>query len=181
MDRESAIITPENKPFICTRFLPKTGQTTSFAANDDGDLEKGWAIGARFVVKTISGEGIVFDRATGLMWPRDWWGAGANNGFQQNWANAVIWAAALNFAGYTDWRLPNIHELYSIADKELNAPVWYAEFQNRPAADATWSSSSRSGFPVNAWAVLNQTGAITGGRLKTGTEETIAVRAGSPW
>jgi hypothetical protein len=48
--------------------------------------------------------------------------AGCNGGSQNlNWSNAIVWAEALNFAGYTDWRLPNITELQSLLVRSYNA------------------------------------------------------------
>ena len=46
--------------------VPKTGQTTSFATGDDGDLEKGVAWpNPRFITGTT---GVVTDTLTGLIW-----------------------------------------------------------------------------------------------------------------
>lgn len=177
MDSESAIIKPENKPFIATRFLPKTGQTTVYAANDDGDFKKGWAIGERFV---LTGQ-VVYDRATGLEWPKRWSVEGAYNGNQQNWAQAVAWAAALIFDGYSDWRLPNVHELYSLVDFESLAPTIHNPPFVYVAEDCYWTSTTRKTNTANAFCVLFTTGATSGGRPKTGTEHCVAVRRGSPW
>jgi len=49
--------------------LPKTGQTISYVAGDDGDYEAGYVPdGDRFV---DNGDGTVTDNATGLMWVKD--------------------------------------------------------------------------------------------------------------
>ena len=60
-----------------------------------------------------NGDGTVTDRATGLMWSR------ADSGMGLNWPDALAWAQKRNaekYLGRTDWRLPNIKELQSIAD-----------------------------------------------------------------
>lgn len=115
---------------IITRNLPKTGQTELYAAGDDGDVEAGWWRGrldannrTRFVQQTIVGDDVVLDRATGLMWPEDFRLVGGYMGVTLTWANAIAWANALNFAGFTDWRLPNVIELISIA--RFRAPATY--------------------------------------------------------
>ena len=54
--------------------------------------------------------GTISDTATGLMWMQD------DNGESLNWAEALSYAEAKEFANYTDWRLPNIKELQSIVD-----------------------------------------------------------------
>ena len=56
-----------------------------------------------------NGDGTVSDRVTGLMWRRD-------PGEKLTWDQAVAGAATFDLAGYDDWRLPTIHELYSLMD-----------------------------------------------------------------
>ena len=49
--------------------VPKTGQTTAYAAGDDGTLQKGVASPTpRF---TDHGNGTVTDNLTGLIWTKD--------------------------------------------------------------------------------------------------------------
>lgn len=136
---------------IITRHLPKTGQVISYAAGDDGDHEAGWWRGRtnasnknRWIVKTISGGAIVVDRATGLMWPYDWQGPGANNGIGGvTWFYAISWANGLNFAGFTDWRLPNINELHSIIEFVVgSAPYIYQPPFTNVRAEPYWSSTT---------------------------------------
>ena len=92
---------------LIPRELPRTGQTTSYRAGDDGDFEAGWP-GGRF---RDNGDGTVTDFATGLMWVQD---VGADPGAPfnaaVNWDNAIDNCLALNYAGYDDWRLPNAKE-----------------------------------------------------------------------
>ncbi|WFB37751.1 DUF1566 domain-containing protein [Kiritimatiellota bacterium B12222] len=57
-----------------------------------------------------NGDGTVSDQATGLMWSQD------DSGKGMNWEEALAYAEAATTAGYTDWRLPNVKELQSIAD-----------------------------------------------------------------
>jgi hypothetical protein len=117
--------------------VPKTGQTTSYATGDDGDLHKGVAWpNPRF---TINGDGTVTDNLTGLMWLRD-----PNcilstyPGFDNDdlagdgkvtWQHALDFVAGINAgtysgcgAGYTDWRLPNVRELESLIHYEFVLP-----------------------------------------------------------
>ncbi|MBI5740870.1 MAG: DUF1566 domain-containing protein [Nitrospirae bacterium] len=93
----------------------KTGQTTSYRAGDDGDLERGAAWpDPRF---TVNGD-CVTDTLTGLMWSRN-----------ANLAGLMIWNSALEFAnnstlcGYSDWRLPNRKEHRSLIDYSNFNPV----------------------------------------------------------
>ncbi|MBU0568419.1 DUF1566 domain-containing protein [bacterium] len=96
--------------------LPKTGQTTSYATGDDGDLERGVAWPSpRF---TDNGNGTVTDNLTGLMWTKD-----ANLGGTMNWQNALTYMTTLNVGGYIDWRLPNLKELRSLMDCSQSNPA----------------------------------------------------------
>ena len=69
-----------------------------------------------------NGDGTVTDQATGLMWQQ------SDDGTGRNWEEALAYAENLNMAGYSDWRLPNVHELQSIVDytrslQETNSPA----------------------------------------------------------
>jgi len=57
-----------------------------------------------------NGDGTITDNATGLMWMQD------DNGEGLDWENALAYAEGSEYAGYTDWRLPNVKELQCIVD-----------------------------------------------------------------
>ncbi len=57
-----------------------------------------------------NGDGTISDLATGLMWAKD------DNGKGVEWTEALPYAEGATLAGHSDWRLPNIKELQSIAD-----------------------------------------------------------------
>lgn len=66
-----------------------------------------------------NGDGTITDKATGLMWMKVDSGrlnAGENRDGKLNWEEALKWAENLDYAGYSDWRLPNAKELHSIVD-----------------------------------------------------------------
>ena len=56
-----------------------------------------------------NGDGTVTDLNTGLMWQK-------TPGVNLTWNEAVVGAEAFELAGYDDWRLPTIKELYSLID-----------------------------------------------------------------
>jgi hypothetical protein len=171
-----------------TRHLPKTGQTTLYLLNDDGTHEAGWWRGrlnsnnkTRFVAKTISGDDVVIDRATGLMWPKDHQGTGAGSGGTKRWSgpgNAIGWAAALVFAGFNDWRLPNALELLSLAqfDAARGAPYVWAPFTNTRSSDF-WTSTTRPSDTNNAF-VVDFTYPVMSFYAKTMFKYVLAVRKG---
>jgi hypothetical protein len=152
--------------------LPKTGQTTEYRAGDDGTYEKGWQ-GTRF---TDNGDGTITDNATGLMWAKDGNGAGCNNGATLTWNNAIDWAEGLTFATYSDWRLPNVKELQSIADYGRINPAIDPVFTNTQS-DYYWSSTTNSVFTGLAWRVRFTNGLVDVGN-KGYSYYVRAVRAG---
>ena len=66
-----------------------------------------------------NGDGTITDRATGLTWLQDdsvLLDAGPRGDGLLNWEEALAWAEDCEYAGYDDWRLPNIKELQSLVD-----------------------------------------------------------------
>ncbi|MBM3145279.1 MAG: DUF1566 domain-containing protein [Chloroflexi bacterium] len=56
---------------------------------------------------TDNGDGVINDNVTGLMWQKD-------PGPKMTYAQAVASEESFDLAGYDDWRLPTIKELYSL-------------------------------------------------------------------
>ena len=130
-------------------FLPETGQKTSYASGDDGDLEMGvvWP-SPRF---TDNGDGTVTDNLTGLVWLKN-----ANKFGIATWSQALIYCNTLAADGIDlsdgsiagDWRLPNVRELRSLIDYSRFSPVLpsghpFSDVQ----LDKYWSSSGASVDP----------------------------------
>lgn len=122
------------------------------------------------------------DPQTGLMWVRN----GKIAGGAMNWSDAMNWVNNLNYAGYSDWRLPTSQELDPFALRGItNQSDWFNinGFQKFP--DYYWTTTispnyaydgyimttimSGSGSSVGAfdkstsqyvWPVRNTTGAV---------------------
>jgi Protein of unknown function (DUF1566). len=136
--------------------LPKTGQTTSYATGDDGDLEKGIAWpDPRF---TDNG-GTITDNLTGLMWSKDANPAGAT----QTWQQALDYIKTLNssnYLGYNDWRLPNRKELKSMVNYgQSDTAAWLTDFNNVQPLDY-WSSTTCAADIAAAWFVNMSDGLV---------------------
>lgn len=114
---------------ILSRLLPKTGQSYRYDAGDDGHLEIGWwkntllsTNRVRYISLRLVSDDIVIDNATGLMWAAFITAAGCNFNVQLTYVGGLAYSASLVFAGFTDWRLPNAHELSSIRDYSVWNP-----------------------------------------------------------
>lgn len=59
---------------------------------------------------TDNGDGTISDEATGLMWMQD------DNEAGVLWEDALTYAEYFEYAGYSDWRLPDVKELQGIVD-----------------------------------------------------------------
>lgn len=112
---------------------------------------------APFVVDSVNGT--VTDTRTGLMWDQcaaELSGSNCYPGAAQtdSWVNALALAAtksAANYKGYSDWRLPNIHELLSLV-LTSSVPAIDSVFPRTPAYPF-WSGSPNVSNSNFAWAV----------------------------
>lgn len=179
--------------------LLETGQTVCYNATgdpigcagtgQDGELQKGTPNSY-----TDNGDGTITDNGTGLMWEKiadD--GTIHDKDTTYTFDNSFTKVATLNlttFAGYSDWRLPNIHELDSLVDFGKTGPTIDQIFNKAsclPGCSVTscscngtgdfWSSTAYETDPTCSWKV----GFAVGDRiaaLKTSTYGVRAVRAG---
>ncbi len=185
--------------------LLKTGQVTTYGSGtglDDGALKKG--IAKAYLVLTIGrfagtttitlnakndahSNNCVLDRKTGLMWSRY---AAASVGPASDgklpWTTAAgegifDYCAAANaaaLAGYNDWRIPNIYELYSIADHEApSAAPDAGAFPAWPVSAYHWCSTTRPDAVANAL-VFSFVNANASNAVKTSNYFTALVRGG---
>lgn len=100
---------------------------------------------------TIHNDGTVTHKSTGLMWQRcivgqTWTGDICLYGHDYySWPQAVALSGQNNFAGYNDWRLPNVKELTSIFEYACSAPALnQLIFRDNATASAFWSTTPQS-------------------------------------
>lgn len=143
--------------------VPKTGQTTSYATGDDGDLERGviWP-NPRF---TDNSDGTVTDNLTGLTWLQN-----ANCFGIRNWATALTDANTLNSgecglsdgSAEGDWRLPNVRELQSLVDYGRYNPALPSGHPfSSVQSNYYWSGSTHANNTSIAWVVSLADGIVT--------------------
>jgi hypothetical protein len=109
-----------------------------------------------------NGDGTVTDSKTGLMWKQCVEGLSGST-CATGTADTFTWQAALQqpgtvnggggFAGYTDWRLPDIAELESLVEKQCHSPaINTTRFPNTPSS-TVWSGSPYAHYSGIAWYV----------------------------
>ena len=146
---------------------------------------------------TDNGDGKITDEQTGLMWEKlsnD--GSIHDKGTSYTWAEAFAKVDALNtatFAGYTDWRLPNLLELESLRNLQNVNPAVSPEFNTNCGPNSAgctvttcscivpvgyWSSSTYAKNRQDAWSVTFIDG-YTYAYSKGGYVYVRAVRDGS--
>ncbi|MBO4696403.1 MAG: DUF1566 domain-containing protein, partial [Lachnospiraceae bacterium] len=100
---------------------------------------------ASFTTQTISGADVVTDSTTGLMWQKTYLNR------KTIWQDALEYCESLEYAGYSDWRLPNQNELTTLLNyNKTDSP--YSDFPDM--SDGTfWSSSTPLYNKEYAWFV----------------------------
>jgi hypothetical protein len=111
---------------------------------------------------TVNTNGTVLDTKTALLWKQCSEGlTGINcatgNATTYTWQGALQQAQIVNntgFAGYKDWRVPNIKELDSIVETQCVYPAINSIiFPNTKGYVSYWSSSPSAYGSHNAWQV----------------------------
>ncbi|MCI5159007.1 MAG: DUF1566 domain-containing protein [Candidatus Electrothrix sp. AUS1_2] len=114
-----------------------------------------------------NGDGTITDSKTGLMWKKCLEGVAGdtcNNGSPSafTWQQALQRPGTVNsgegFAGYTDWRLPNVRELISIVEEQCYKPaINLKRFPNTPVS-SLWSASLYAPNASEAWIIAFENG-----------------------
>ena len=106
----------------------------------------------------VHGDGTLTDTVTALMWMQCSLGQDpedncSGDATQYNWQDALEVAEDKTFATYTDWRLPNIKELSSLAARDRYCPaINITIFPNTHCDDWYWSDSPNI-FGVSSWVI----------------------------
>ncbi|WP_052566757.1 DUF1566 domain-containing protein [Candidatus Magnetobacterium casense] len=145
--------------YASTVNLPQTGQATSDADGDDGAIRTGVAWpNPRFTY----GDMTITDNLTGLVWTTDAGTAGlglCTAKKYKTWQEALDYITCLNvakYAGYSDWRLPNINELESLSNLGVTDSSAWLKTQGFTGVNMYnyWSSTSYSINKDYAWVVI---------------------------
>ncbi|MEI7485491.1 MAG: DUF1566 domain-containing protein, partial [Ignavibacteriota bacterium] len=128
--------------------LPDTGQTEHYTTTYGEDAD--------YIINppsyTDNGNGTVTDNNTGLMWQK-------SDGGEMIYENSVLYCENLILGGYSDWRLPNSHELFSILNHQMLNPAMDTVYFTKTLAEYWWSIDKLIDNPFNVW-VTNAGGGI---------------------
>jgi hypothetical protein len=99
------------------------------------------------ITEPVAGQQVVTDLATGLMWKRCSEGqSGATcatgSATTHTWSAALGLANAATHAGFSDWRLPNAAELYSLVENGCRQPSINTTVFPATATNAYWTSTT---------------------------------------
>lgn len=175
----------------------KTGQTTSYVANDDGALERG--NGVSFITLSHNNYFGNTNRFTDELggqtytngWIIDWSSYNQVNGNFIMWNNtyeaAATWANALAAQPYTrgshaDWYLPNESEIYNLLNRSVSPSTNYAPFNINVTSNnnGLWTTTT---VPNNTLAAYYFSGSAANntitGSAKTANQRFILMRYGN--
>lgn len=109
----------------------------------------------RYTYSTAGDE--VTDTKTGLTWRRcsegQAWSGGTCTGTAATYTHEQALARATSQAGVAGWRLPNVKELTSIADRTRSSSAIDTTAFPATPADFYWSSTPYAGKASDAWFV----------------------------
>lgn len=97
---------------------------------------------------SIQDDGTAVHNSTNLMWSRCPVGQSVGPGgiclgaaSLYHWQGALNYAQQSEFAGYSDWRLPNIKELESIIERQCFSPAFNTKVFGEPSHWGFWSAT----------------------------------------
>ena len=136
--------------------LPDTGVKTSYT-NTPGE-DNDFNIHVPFYIN--HGNGTATDTVTGLMWQ-------TVDGGEMTVENAAIYCDTLTLGGHSDWRLPNVHEAYSILNHQNNNPAMDVLVFPKTGAEYWWTSEKQVNDASKVW--CTNAGGGAGNHLKSET------------
>ena len=98
-----------------------------------------------FESSTVNSDVIVTDTETGLIWQKTYV-------TDKSWQQALKYCEESDYAGFTDWRLPNKNELASLVNYEKYNPA--SDFPDMPSEAFCSSSTYYQSDADYAWGVV---------------------------
>jgi hypothetical protein len=124
--------------------------------------------------KTINGDRVIKDNATGLIWHQ----SGSSN--SMHWNDARKWVRNLSsrgHAGYSDWRLPSVEEAASLLEPSKRNGDLYIDPVFDKGQRYIWTGDNEGGTGA-AWVVIFDGGSVGWGDLSFDLSYVRPVRSG---
>ena len=118
--------------------------------------------GEHLVVTDADSVELVTDRHTGYVWQKEYVTG-------KYWMDALAYCESLDYAGFNDWRLPDVKELSSLVNVERSGLA--SDFPDMPAYEF-WTSSTYVDDYDSAWGIYFGNGMVS----SNGKDLTRAVR-----
>jgi len=140
--------------------LPDTGQTVHYSVATGDDAQYRPVVSQPgYTVLAVGGGFVTVDNVTKLMWITNPVDAGVGGTY--NWTGAIAACEGLAYAGYSDWRLPNLKDLLSIMNyQNMNPAVNVTAFPGTQN-DYYWTSTTCSNVLANVWIVNFALGGVS--------------------
>ena len=139
--------------------FPGTAQGASYTATFGEDHDYGNSVSTmNFTIYNGAAWGgtatssVTVDNRTGLMWVTNPVDAGISSTYI--WETAITLCEGLTYAGFADWRLPNIKELVSIVDYSRQSPSINKAYFLNTQSNYYWSSTTYVPSSSLAWYVF---------------------------
>ncbi len=120
--------------------LPDTGVKNSYTTTPGEDND--FNINVPFFIN--HGNGTATDTLTGLMWQ-------TGDGGEMTVEIAALYCDTLTLGGYSDWRLPNVYEAFSILNHQNNNPAMDVTVFTKTGAEYWWTSQKQVNDVTKAW------------------------------
>ncbi len=121
--------------------LPDTGESTSYTNTFGEDHD--YLVNSPYFI--LHGNGTVTDTITGLTWQQ-------TDGGEMTIENAIIYCDTLTLGGYSNWRLPDAQEAFSILNMQNVNPAIDTKVFTKTAAEYWWTSESQVNDATKIWA-----------------------------
>ena len=167
---------PDTGQTLCydNQATPAPGACPHGNPGQDGDRSVSADQPSYTIYNPVAGSSVTVDNRTGLMWAS----TGSNNGNTAVWTDALLSCENSTFAGYSDWRLPNVRELASIVDYgAANAPFINTTAFPGTQSNGYWTSTTYMPTTTKAWDVFFDFGNVSIGN-KTTNNYVRCVRGG---
>lgn len=121
-----------------------TGSNYAICVSSEHNYDTGMKFN-RWVELYAGGDTMVEDKQTGLIWQK------VTDHTTRLWDEALLYCESLSFGQKTDWRLPNVNELHSLATygKDPELQTTFPDLES----DFYWTSTTNANDINNAWIV----------------------------